>query len=79
MKAFKIEGEFLMGDRWQKFRLETASKDEDSAIEQLLSDIGGRHGTKRKNIKVESVTEIKPDEVESPLVREELEGEKSGK
>ncbi len=79
MKAFRIEGEFLMGDTWQRFRLEMASEDEESAVEQMLSDIGGRHGTKRKNIKVESVTKIKPDEVENPLVKEELEGEKSGK
>ncbi len=78
MKAFRIEGEFLMGDKWQKFRKEVASVDENTAIECLVSDMGGRHRTKRKNIKVLAVTELKPDEIENPLVRDEVEGEKSG-
>ncbi len=79
MKAFKIEGEFLMRDKWQKFTKEVASKDKKSATENLLSDMGGRHRTKRKNIKIHDIKELKPEEIESPLVREELAGDESGK
>ena len=79
MKAFRIEGEFLMGDKWQKFRKEIASMDENTALERLVSDMGGRHKTKRKNIKVAAVTELKLEEIEDPLIRDEVEGEKSGK
>lgn len=78
MKAFKIEGEFLMGRKWQKFAKEIASNDEDTALERLLSDMGGRHRAKRKNIKISSITELKLEEIETPLVRDELEGEKGG-
>ncbi len=75
MKAFRIEGEFLMGDKWQRFSKEVASEDEDTAVECLVSDIGGRHRTKRKNVKIIGISELKPEEVENPLVREELGGE----
>jgi large subunit ribosomal protein LX len=79
MKAFRIEGEFLMKDRWQKFTKEIASKSKDTALEHLLSDMGGRHRTKRKNIKIHDVKELKLNEIENPLVKDELEGEKGGK
>jgi large subunit ribosomal protein LX len=79
MKAFRIEGEFLMKDKWQKFVKEIASKNKKMATENLLSDMGGRHRTKRKNIKIHDVKELKLEDVESPLVREELAGDKGGK
>ncbi len=79
MKAFKIEGEFLMGRKWQKFSKEVAGKDKDTALECLLSDMGGRHRAKRKNIKVSNITELKLEEIENPLVRDELEGVEGGK
>jgi large subunit ribosomal protein LX len=79
MKAFRIEGEFLMKDKWQKFSKEIASKNKKAATENLLSDMGGRHRAKRKNIKIHDVKELKLEDVESPLVREELEGDNGGK
>jgi large subunit ribosomal protein LX len=75
MKAFRIEGEFLMKDKWQKFVREVASKDEKSAVEHLLSDMGGRHRTKRKNIKIHDVKKLKTEEIENPIVRDEVEGD----
>jgi ribosomal protein L20A (L18A) len=79
MKAFRIEGEFLMRDKWQKFAKEVASKDKKTATEHLLSDMGGRHRTSRKNIRIHDVKQLKPEEIESPLVREELAGDKGGR
>jgi large subunit ribosomal protein LX len=79
MKAFKIEGEFLMGDKWQKFAREIASKNKKTATEYLLSDMGGRHRTSRKNIRIHDVKELKLEEIESPLVRDELAGDKGGR
>ncbi|MEE9223753.1 MAG: 50S ribosomal protein L18Ae [Thermoplasmata archaeon] len=78
MKAFRIEGEFLMKDKWQRFVKEIASKDKKVATESLLSDMGGRHRAKRKNIKIHDIRELKLEEVENPLVREELAGDKGG-
>lgn len=75
MKAFRIEGEFLMKDKWQKFVREVASKNEKSAVEYLLSDMGGRHRTKRKNIKIHDVKKLKTEEIENPIVRDEVEGD----
>ncbi|MEE9116918.1 MAG: 50S ribosomal protein L18Ae [Thermoplasmata archaeon] len=78
MKAFRIEGEFLMKDKWQSFVKEIASKDKKAATESLLSDMGGRHRAKRKNIKIHDIKELKLEEVENPLVREELAGDEGG-
>ncbi len=79
MKAFRIEGEFLMKDRWQRFVREVASKDKKSAVEYILSDMGGRHRTKRKNVKIQDVKQVKPEDVKSQLVRDTLEGDKGDK
>ncbi len=78
MKAFRFEGEFLMKDKWQNFVKEIASKNKKTATESLLSDMGGRHRAKRKNIKIHDVKELKLEEIESPLVREEMAGDKGG-
>lgn len=79
MKAFRIEGEFLMKDKWQDFVKEVASKDKNTATENLLSDMGGRHRTRRKNIRIRDIKELKPEEIEDPLVREEMEADADGK
>jgi large subunit ribosomal protein LX len=79
MKAFRIEGEFLMRDKWQKFSKEVASKNKKTATEHLLSDMGGRHRAKRKNIKIHNIKQLKPEEIESPLVRDELAGDAGGR
>ncbi|UCD92004.1 MAG: 50S ribosomal protein L18a [Methanobacteriota archaeon] len=76
MKAFRIEGEFLMKDKWQKFVREVASKDKKSAMEYILSDIGGRHRTKRKNVKIHDVKQIKPEEIQDQFVKDTLEGDR---
>lgn len=78
MKAFRFEGEFLMKDKWQNFVKEIASKNKKTATESLLSDMGGRHRAKRKNIKIHDIKELKLEEIESPLVREEIAGDKGG-
>lgn len=79
MKAFRIEGEFLMKDKWQKFVREVASKNKKSAVEYILSDIGGRHRTRRKNVRIHDVKQVKPEEIENQLVGDTVEGGKSGK
>ncbi|MFQ5837996.1 MAG: 50S ribosomal protein L18Ae [Thermoplasmata archaeon] len=68
MKAFRIKGEFLMGKSYQPFTKEVAAKDEDEAVEKLLSLLGSKHRTRRKNIKIQRVEEIQLEEVIDPVV-----------
>lgn len=68
MKVFRFEGKFKMGDRFQKFIKEVPGKDEDDALHRLLSDLGGKHRTKRREVKIEKMLEISVDEVENPII-----------
>ncbi|MFQ6127871.1 MAG: 50S ribosomal protein L18Ae [Thermoplasmata archaeon] len=68
MKPYRISGTFLMGESWSPFTKEVAGKDENDAVERLVSDLGSKHRVKRRNIKISSVERLKEKEVEDPLV-----------
>jgi len=73
MKVFKVTGTFKMGDKWQKFSRETFAKNEKAAVEFLYSDIGGKHRLKRKDIQIDKVKAISPEEVESLVLKQMIE------
>ncbi len=76
MKAYKMSGSFLMGNRWQVFSKEVAAKNPAEALDVLLSDLGSKHRVLRKFVKVENVEEIPPDKVENPVVKWKIGGKK---
>lgn len=78
MKAYRVEGVFLMGDRWQPFSKEVIGKDEDEAREKIYSVLGSRHRVKRKMIKIKNVREISMEEIEDPVVKYLMERENGG-
>ncbi len=57
-----------MGRKYQPFTQETAAKDENQAVEKVLSVLGSKHRTKRKFIRVKSVEKVALDDVSDPLV-----------
>ncbi len=75
MKAYKITGKFLMGSQWMNFTKEIATNSVEEAKEKIFSEIGSNHKTKRKNISIEDVKQIKISEVENIYIREMLEAE----
>jgi large subunit ribosomal protein LX len=68
MKAFRIKGEFLMGRTLQPFTKEVAAKDEADAVEKVLSILGSKHRAKRRDVRIEKVEELRPEEVIDPVV-----------
>ena len=74
MKAYRVEGKFLMKDRWQPFAKEVVGNDENEARERLLSILGSRHKVKRRFIKIDKVQELQKDEIEDAVVRYIVEG-----
>lgn len=68
MKAFRVRGTFLMGRTQQPFTKEVAAADAEEARERVLSDLGSKHRTKRKDIHVDEVSEMSAAEVEDPAV-----------
>lgn len=75
MKAFRIIGNFKMGSQQASFTMENAANSRDEAVEKILSEIGSKHRVKRKLIKIESIRELKSEEIEEAYVREMLEVE----
>ena len=68
MKAFKVTGTYRNRPGMQKFSKEVAAKGKDEAVEAIISVIGSKHRAKRREIKVESVTEIKKDDITNQVV-----------
>lgn len=73
MKAYRIKGEFLMGDAMSPFNREIEAEDEKDAYEKMVSLIGSEHRCKRNKIRVETIVEVPLDEVEDPLIRARIE------
>ena len=64
-----------MGSKQATFTKETVANSRDEAVEKILSVIGSKHRVKRKTIHIESVRELKTEEIENTYVREMLEVE----
>jgi len=70
MKAFRITGTFKMGMlKNQKFTKEVLADNQNKAKEKIFSELGSKHKSKRSLIVIGKVQEIKPDEIESPLIK----------
>lgn len=74
--AYRVEGTFYMKNTWQPFKKEVVSEDEDSATEKALSLIGSNHRVKRKNVRIDTVTELSMEDAENLAVRYQLERER---
>jgi large subunit ribosomal protein LX len=74
MKAYRIKGEFLMGDAMSPFNREIEAEDEKDAYEKMVSLIGSEHRCKRNKIKVEAITEVPFEEIEDVFVKARIEG-----
>ncbi len=69
VKTFRIKGRFLMGKTMQPFVWECRALDAEKAYEKIYSEFGSKHRTKRRNIIIEEVEEIPPEQAEDPMIR----------
>lgn len=72
MKPYQVEGDFSMGRVRQHFVLQVVSKDEAAARERVLATLGSRHGVGRRQVQINSVKAISPDDVTDAAARVEL-------
>lgn len=70
-QAFIVEGEFQMGRVRQHFVLQVAETDEEAARRHVYTDLGSRHGVNRRQIDIQSVKAVSPDQV-GPITRKRL-------
>jgi len=57
-KNFVIKGKAKIGLKWEKFEKNVAADRKERAVDKALSVLGGCHGIKRHQIKIDSVEEL---------------------
>lgn len=72
MKPFRVTGRFDMGRIPTPFTIETIGADESAARDRVYSTIGSKHRVNRHGIKIESVTELTPDQLTDPVIEKKL-------
>ncbi|PKK86265.1 MAG: 50S ribosomal protein L18a [Thermoplasmata archaeon HGW-Thermoplasmata-1] len=73
MKAYRVNGSFEMGiNRHQSFSKEFISQDMNHAKEKILCLLGSKHGVARRQVTVDEVLELKPDEITDPVVKHKI-------
>ena len=61
-----------MGRRTQRFSKEVAASDPDHAVDLVMSDLGSKHGLRRRAIHVTQVEELAAEQVKDPVTRHRL-------
>ncbi len=69
MKAFKVTGEINKPRLATLFVRELLADKSEHAVEKVYAEIGSRHRVKRCHIKISSVKEITPDQIENPILK----------
>lgn len=73
VKVYRIKGLMkLRSGENKRFSVELTALQKEHALETLYSLLGSRHKLKRKHIRVESIEEIKPEEVKNDYIRDLL-------
>tara|TARA_Y100000588_G_scaffold389257_1_gene491549 strand:+ start:1224 stop:1523 length:300 start_codon:yes stop_codon:yes gene_type:complete len=72
MKAYRITGLLPLGSMTQNFTQDVAAPSKKDAEHIVLSTLGGRHKVTRRQISIESINEIKPNQSKDPKVLHEF-------
>jgi large subunit ribosomal protein LX len=76
VKVFRVSGEIRKPNFKTPFNREVRALKPEEAIEKVYMELGSKHRAKRFHIKIEKVEEIKPEEIEDPVVKKLTIGEK---
>jgi large subunit ribosomal protein LX len=76
VKVFRVIGEIRKPNFRTGFRKEIRALKPEEAVERIYMELGSKHRAKRFQIKIIKVEEVKPEEIESLLVRKLTLGEK---
>ena len=76
MKVFRVVGEIQKPNLKTSFRKEVIALEPEHAVEKVYTELGSRHRVKRFHIKIASVEEVSVEEIENPLLKKLVAGEK---
>ena len=71
-KIYRVKGTFVMGDEYHKFTKEYKATSEANVEEKIYTNFGSKHGITRNQIRISEISEIAPEEVVDPIVKEIL-------
>ncbi|MBS7632583.1 50S ribosomal protein L18a [Candidatus Bathyarchaeota archaeon] len=75
MKVFRVVGEINKPNFKTSFRKEILAEKKEHAVERIYAELGSKHRVKRFSIKIASVEEISPEQIENPLLKKLVVGE----
>ncbi|MDH5794109.1 MAG: 50S ribosomal protein L18Ae [Candidatus Bathyarchaeota archaeon] len=75
MKVFRVMGEIRKPNLKTTFRKEVVAVKPEHAVEKVYAELGSKHRVKRVHIKIVSVEEVPPQEIENPLLKKLVTGE----
>ena len=71
-KIYRVKGTFVMGDSYHEFTKEYKATSEADIKEKIYQRFGSKHGINRNQISINEISEIAPEEVVDPIVKEIL-------
>lgn len=69
MKVFRVTGKIYKPNLTTDFVKELVADKAEHAQEKVYAEIGSRHRVKRCHMKVTNVEEVKPEEIENPILK----------
>lgn len=74
---FRVTGEIVKPNLKTAFKKEIRALKPEDAKEKIYTELGSKHRAKRFQIKILKIEEIPPEEVETPLIKKLISGEKT--
>jgi len=75
LKVFRVTGEILKPNLKTSFSKEIIAAKSEHAVEKVYAELGSKHRVKRFHIKIVNVEEIRPEQIENPLLKKMISGE----
>lgn len=75
VKIFRVSGQIVKPNWKTGFEKEVRALKPEEAVETIYTDLGSRHRARRFQIRINAVVEIKPEEIQDPVLRKMVLGE----
>jgi large subunit ribosomal protein LX len=75
LKVYRVTGEIQKPNLKSSFRKEILAEKPQHAKEKVYAELGSKHRVKRFHIKITSVEEVSPENIENPMLKKFVTGE----
>ncbi len=75
MKVYKVTGEIRKPNLKTPFVKEVLADKPEHAVEKAYAEIGSKHRVKRFYMKILTVDEVAPEDIENPILKKMVVGE----